>query len=721
MNPHAYHQHPRVSIVIPVYNKWELTEQCLLSLAQSTLKTACEVIVVDNASDDSTPAACPPLGKSLWGENFTYHRSATNLNFGPACNLGAGLARGDYLLLLNNDILHVPGEEDWLEKLLEDFRAFPDIAVTGPVLLYPPKGPLGATVQHLGVYITPFFQCDHLYEGIPADSGLVKKRRFFQVITGACALMPRGLFLEHKGFNEGYKNGFEDVDLCARLYNAGYRMTVNPEARLYHLTSQTPGRHTHEGENWDLLAQTTLSLLAPDWRHHLKGDGYELGWTPWLTLAPYMPTPITDKLAPLLTSANTEALPDVLRRYPLWHEGYTALAAGLKESSDVQGYYSVMQSLAHLRPLPEVLLPLWETALALGDDSAVQFAITNLVQFCKTPQCYIQHNQHMYNVFETLKLQHLQTELDRRRAEFDTFREQTLLPFFREFRAITRNYRPEPDTDWAYALWRELQHLPEREGWRQKPLSVDPAVTFSVLMPVYNPKPEHLREAVDSLLAQDYPHWELCMADDASPDPNLRPLLLELTALDPRIRVEFRATNGHIAAATNTAIDMARFEYAVLLDQDDLLSPDALAIVARAIQEHPGAALLYSDADKLLEDGTVSEPYLKGPWDRELLTGQNMVIHLSVYRMDRLREIGGFRDGFAGSQDYDMVLRYTRDLPDEAVVRIPRVLYHWRVHAGSTALLALRKNPMPLKAVSRPFSRTWMQPRPALRRQEFRE
>ena len=167
---------------------------------------------------------------------------------------------------------------------------------------------------------------------------------------------------------------------------------------------------------------------------------------------------------------------------------------------------------------------------------------------------------------------------------------------------LERGSQP-PLANWAYTLWRELSDLPSRKP--SAPPSLDPGIRFSVLMPVYNPKPEHLRAAVDSLMAQTWPHWELCMADDASPDPAIRPLLRELTALDPRIRVEFRERNGHIAAATNTALNMARHEFAAFMDQDDLLTPDALAEMAEAAVAHPHGQLFYSDEDKILDDGTI--------------------------------------------------------------------------------------------------------------------
>lgn len=674
---------PQTSIVIPVYNKWELTRDCLESLAKTLPPGCCEVVVVDNASTDATFEACPAMGRKLFGDGFIYHRAEQNLNFGPASNLGARLGRGEYVLFLNNDTVALSG---WYDPLVRDFTDYKDVAATGPVLMYPSGSPLGDTVQHLGVFVNPTLKVGHLYEGIPAESALAKKRRFFQIITAACLLMPRALFLKYGGFDEAYINGFEDVDLCCRLWADGYRMTVNPDSRLYHLTSQTPGRHSHELENSLHFSATSMRHLAPDWHIHLKNDGLELQITPWQTISPGMSEVQAGRLAPLLQENDPSALVTVLARNPLWYAGYDRLTQLLEARGYAEAAHSVRLSHSKLRPLPEQLFAVLDSSMRLKDPQSVNYALDNLFQYCFAFEKYETSALAMREWAEDLGLPALAESYRQWSAGAEAFRQKLFQPFLREMRGIMRNNRPSVLTNWAYTMWRELLDLPRRAA--AKPLSL-PAGSepprFSVLMPVYNPLPEHLRAAVDSLLKQSWPHWELCLADDASPDPQIRPLLEELAALDSRIRVEYRPVNGHIAAATNTALAVARFEYVALMDQDDLLTPDALEAMAGAILEHPDAALLYSDEDKLFEDGNISYPYFKGHWDRELLTGQNMVNHLSVYRTERLRRIGGFREGFSGAQDYDMLLRFTKDLPDSAVVRVPQVLYHWRSHSGSTA------------------------------------
>jgi glycosyltransferase involved in cell wall biosynthesis len=228
-------------------------------------------------------------------------------------------------------------------------------------------------------------------------------------------------------------------------------------------------------------------------------------------------------------------------------------------------------------------------------------------------------------------------------------------------------------------------------------------VQIAVLMPVFNPKPEWLQAAIDSVRAQLYPHWQLCIADDCSTDSHIRPLLEAAMAADPRIQVVFRERNGHICASSNSALELVQAPWVALLDHDDLLPDEALIWVAKAIAEHPQAQLFYSDEDKLSPAGELFDPYLKGDWNPVLMEGQNMFSHLGVYATDLVRQVGGFREGFEGSQDHDLVLRCSEQLRRDQIVHIPRVLYHWRVHPQSTAGGAKAK-PYTVQAAERAIS-----------------
>jgi GT2 family glycosyltransferase len=208
---------------------------------------------------------------------------------------------------------------------------------------------------------------------------------------------------------------------------------------------------------------------------------------------------------------------------------------------------------------------------------------------------------------------------------------------------------------------------------------------ISVLLPTYETEEAMLRACLDSVLAQSYPHWELCVVDDASQAPHVSRLLRQYAEREPRIRVRFREVNGHICAASNDALGLARGEYVALLDHDDLLPRHALLHVAEAIQAHPDAVLLYGDEDKIGPDGTRRDPHFKPDWDPDLLLGQNYVAHLMVLRTHRARSVGGFRSGYEGAQDHDLALRVCEGVGRHQVRHIPRILYHWRQSAESTA------------------------------------
>ena len=209
---------------------------------------------------------------------------------------------------------------------------------------------------------------------------------------------------------------------------------------------------------------------------------------------------------------------------------------------------------------------------------------------------------------------------------------------------------------------------------------------ISVVMPVYNTPERLLDEAIESVVNQIYPNWELCIADDASTADWVRPTLERWKARDPRIKVNFRNVNGHIAEATNSAFELVSGEYVALLDHDDILRPHALAEVAFALDSRPDAELLYSDEDKIEEDGKRRfDPYFKPKWNPDLFLGQNYLNHLTVHRAENIRAVGGWRKAYYGSQDYDLNLRIVKMIDTDRIVHIPKILYHWRLTAQSMA------------------------------------
>jgi GT2 family glycosyltransferase len=251
-----------------------------------------------------------------------------------------------------------------------------------------------------------------------------------------------------------------------------------------------------------------------------------------------------------------------------------------------------------------------------------------------------------------------------------------------------RGFADGPPRDEVYHEWiglydtvtptRKLEIEADIGRLARKPL-------ISVVVPTFNSDERLLREMVASVQAQIYPHWELCIADDASTQPHVKAVLQELAAADSRIKVVFRETNGHISEASNSALALATGEYVALLDHDDLLPPHALYMVARYINQHPQGRMFYSDEDKLTTEGKRTTPYFKCDWNPQMFLTQNMFSHLGVFETKLVREAGGFRKGFEGSQDYDLALRCVELAGDDSVIHIPHVLYHWRIVPGSTA------------------------------------
>lgn len=237
-----------------------------------------------------------------------------------------------------------------------------------------------------------------------------------------------------------------------------------------------------------------------------------------------------------------------------------------------------------------------------------------------------------------------------------------------------------------YSAWRAVNGLtPAALADLQQAIeAARPNVRFSIVTPVYNTGAGHLHETVQSVLAQVYGDWELWLCDDASTDPDTRRALAEVAVLDKRIRILTASQNGGISVATNTAAAKATGEVLVFLDHDDLLTPDCLAELALYYAAHPDADIVYSDDDKLDDEGRFYAPQFKPDWSPALLTSFMYMSHVFTVRRSLFAELGGFRSEFDGSQDYDFALRASERA--RHIGHIPRVLYHWRAVAGSTAV-----------------------------------
>lgn len=244
----------------------------------------------------------------------------------------------------------------------------------------------------------------------------------------------------------------------------------------------------------------------------------------------------------------------------------------------------------------------------------------------------------------------------------------------------------------TYDNWRKKYMVTEEELAVQRQAQFASPKKFSVVVPLYQTKPEYLREMIDSILAQTYPHWQLCMAnagtaespDCGEPQNGLTPILEEYAAKDSRICFTTLEKNEGISGNTNAALLLADGDYIVLADHDDIVPANALYEFAAAIEKEPDIDVLYSDEDKVDMSGKkYFEPHFKSDFNIDLLCSVNYICHLFAARRDVVERVGGFRAEYDGAQDLDFILRCSEQAGH--IHHVPKILYHWRCHLNSTA------------------------------------
>ena len=236
-----------------------------------------------------------------------------------------------------------------------------------------------------------------------------------------------------------------------------------------------------------------------------------------------------------------------------------------------------------------------------------------------------------------------------------------------------------------YVLWIKANEIIDSRRIRGKIENLKYRPKISIITPVYNVDPKWLDRCIRSVKDQLYENWELCLHDDASSRVETLSCLRKWEKSDRRIKVSYGKKNRHISAASNEALKLATGEFVALLDNDDELSSDALYENVKALNKYPETDLLYSDEDKIDIHGSRIDPFFKPDWSPDLVLSMNYICHLSVYRTEIVKKICGFRSGFEGAQDYDLLLRFLDEISEKNIIHIPKVLYHWRKISGSTA------------------------------------
>ncbi|PYR73113.1 MAG: hypothetical protein DMF86_21385, partial [Acidobacteria bacterium] len=712
---------PLVSIIIATRDRVDLLKQAIESLESRTTYSPYEILIVDNDSRE-------PETREYF--NACGHRVVPcpgAFNFSRINNAGARAARGDYLIFLNNDTEVIA--DDWIGAMLE-WAAQPDIACVGAKLLFG-----DGRIQHAGVTLHDGSAFHHGYgERVGGTNWIdIELVRNFSAVTAACLMIRRELFLLAGGFDESFPIAYNDIEFCVRLRRRGYRHVYTPYAVLYHheSSSRRPGVARGEGEH---LRAAVGRLL---W-HDPFAPGSS-GVAPPARVARTRTGRALDRVARVSRRGVH------LVRGSVWHaQSCRAVDVTRQEpddGSDVVRWIDAVEIGGEFRiglfmhpvssrtfavQVPRAgrfrawiaLLPeVWEK-----NDGGASFSISVNVdgQVVRSQSWTIdprRNRQHRrwklviadLSAFEGRTIEvTLATELPPGASPAHAWAVWGD-PAILERRSLVRVVARQAEVVRTLGVRRALAHYAQLlrgrgphgdvvyDAWFRDQLksACDPAKTrqavarltrrprISIVTPVYNTDPRWLRLLVDSVRAQTYPEWQLCLSDDGSNRHDTRAALEELSSLDPRITIVRNAANRGISAASNAALDAATGEFAALLDHDDELSPNALLEVARTIDAHPDADVIYTDEDKLELSGRHVEPFFKPDWSPEYLRSSMYIGHLTVYRRTVLDEAGRFRSPFDGSQDYDLALRVTERT--DRIHHIPLVLYHWRKIPGSAA------------------------------------
>lgn len=248
---------------------------------------------------------------------------------------------------------------------------------------------------------------------------------------------------------------------------------------------------------------------------------------------------------------------------------------------------------------------------------------------------------------------------------------------------IRLHERFEPE-EVPYGPWYEAYVPDEAALEKQRHHHFEYSPLISVAVPAYRTPEKFLALMIDSLLAQTYGNWELCIANGSPEDSAMKKVLEEYTKKDSRIRVSELTENKGIAGNTNAALEMAQGEFVGLLDHDDLLAPNALYEIVRALDEDRNLDAVYTDEDKVTTElDEHFQPHLKPDFNLDLLRSNNYICHFFVVRRSIVQKVGGFCQEFDGAQDHDFIFRCIETA--EKVGHIPEILYHWRTHKASTA------------------------------------
>ncbi len=630
---------PLVSILIRTRNRPTLLAEAVESVVSQDYRPL-EVVVVNDGGDDPSPflERIDLKGVSLRLINQPRQgRSA-------AANRAVEASRGKYINFLDDDDILLPEHVSTLVRVLE--RQHRKVAYTACEMVELELSSDGTWKRKPGIikrFSTPFDEKRILFEN------------FIPFMT---LMMERDVFQKVGGIDTSFEI-YEDWDLIIRLSDRYTPLHVPEVTALYRVHREGgvgDARTSEDLWKWtERIFAKHLKKISPE---HLTDY---LRWVVGLEMA----TLEREKkvLSENLDRAKGEigSLEDRIRSLEKENEELFKRVGLLKDNIEVLkrerdtllSHKTAIEStlgwriLVKVRRLRDLLLPQGSFRRALLWDGWVGFVKEGNRKEKFKKGIDLVRRSGLKEAWQQLKS--YKSKMDAYRVWVDT-------------------HTPSPE---------ELEEMRrDAEEWQDPPL-------VSVVMPVYKTPPAFLEKAIESVKNQAYPFWELCIADDGSGDPGLERLLSKYAENDEKIKVRFLPRNGGISFASNAALEMAMGDFVALLDHDDELSPHALYEVAKVLRENPSVDMIYSDEDKLDPQGNRCEPFFKPDWSPDLLLTQMYTCHLGVYRRSIVEEIGGFRSEYDGSQDYDLVLRFTEKT--QRIHHIPDILYHWRMVPGSCA------------------------------------
>lgn len=541
-----------------------------------------------------------------------------------AANRIARQADTDCLLLLISSLSGFSGYT--IQNLIAGLKKNPEIAGANPVFMTGDR----AHISWLGTVVDSLGYLHYLYEGLPRGHWLAKKERSFQLGHPGLLLVRCSDIQKQGGFRNNELSFFGFCKDLTASRPGGFAVIPQAEAIYENRTWQL--RILGIINSLNMRTKLRPGTFRPDYFEKVIADGLEYGINEWL------------------------------QEGPAGIDLYDKADAWFRWRNDSR---------------PETML-----AWLAGIEARNAAAFLNLI---REYPCYLPAQFRWYEVMASRKLAYAQEhDIESMAGQIRAWQKRSGTFHYGQLRkgmTLLKNagvYNSSLDHCPAvYDVWLEL--APDARPARIKIGCDWPKI--AVAMPVYNPNHSFFRQAVESVRCQTYQNWQLCMADDASTDPEIRPMLEALANEDKRIRVDFRSENGHISRATNSALELVDAPWTAFMDNDDLISEDALAELAKVAASHKDLRLIFSDFDHIDAENVRRNPVFKPDHDFD----HNFVEHLACYETSLLRELSGLRPGVEGAQDKDLSLRAIEKTKPWQINHIARILYHWRVHAGSTA------------------------------------